>query len=141
MTGTTRGGREGALGVSEGGRFVGVALLLERELCPVGERLNNNRSMRMQNASKHDQKSKLNIYPIVLNNEERPPIWPTPPKSCISCCCDMLFNMFCSSPSGAPPLLLRLPPTVGGLFSTSLIRRQYSSSLSVLGSFKKIFEK
>lgn len=38
FTGGTRGGREGALGVSDGGRLVGVALL-ERELWPVGDRL------------------------------------------------------------------------------------------------------
>lgn len=76
---------------------------------------------------------------IVPNKLPRPPIWPTPPNNCISCCCDMLFSKFWRSPSAlVPPLLW--DPGVGGLLSTSLIFLQCSSSLSVLRSYtRKIF--
>lgn len=68
-------------------------------------------------------------YFIDPKSELNPPICPTPPNNCISCCCDILFNIYCKSPLS---LLLRFAE--GGLFIISFTRRQYSSSLSVLGS-------
>lgn len=60
------------------------------------------------------------------------PTCPTPPKSCINCCWDMLFSMYCNPSSVRPPDPLEFAD--GGLLMASLIRRQKSSSFSVSGS-------
>lgn len=70
---------------------------------------------------------------LIVPNKLPRPICPTPPNNCINCCWDILFNRLWKSPSGfALPLLWE--PGVGGLFKTSLIFLQYSSSLSVFRS-------
>ena len=71
---------------------------------------------------------------IVPSRLLRLPICPTPPNNCINCCCDILFNKFCKSPSAfVPPPLCE--PGVGGLLSTSFIFLQCSSSFSVFRSY------
>lgn len=68
---------------------------------------------------------------IVPNRLDSPLICPAPPNSCISCDCDMLLNSACRSWSGRSS---EDCTALDGLFSSSLMRLQLSSSLSVLES-------
>lgn len=70
---------------------------------------------------------------LIVPSKFPKPICPTPPKSCISCCWDMLFSRFCKSPSR---LISLLRMGVGGLFKYSFIFLQCSSSFSPLTSCK-----